>query len=449
MAMKRIILTLVISLSLLTATAQMRTAYFMEGSYFRTDLNPALVPGRGYVAIPVLSGLGVGVNNNFLSVNNFVYNRDGETVLALDSRVDSEEFLGRLPKKGHLSLNSDINLLAAGFSAKKMFWNFGVKARVNFDVVTSKDLFAALKSLGNNSYDLSTVGFDGTAYSEIYIGACRPIFDWLRVGARVKGLVGVINVGGQLSEGNFSITRSQIVGSLRGDLHMSGLMVRSDYKTGEIEEVSDILEEEFSTAGLKSGGFGVDLGAEARFLNDKLRVSLSITDLGFISWSKSAAARAEFGYGFTYKGVNLTTGEVDMQSDDNISMVAPSGYTKSLNTTLNIGAEYTILNNWISFGLLSHTEFRQLYTLSELIASVNFRVGKSFSATLSHTFCGRNRAGIFGAAINVHTAGLNLFLGADYIDTNYASTGEMVVPKFQKSLNYYFGLGFNLGKTKF
>ena len=54
MAMKRIILTLVISLSLLTATAQMRTAYFMEGSYFRTDLNPALVPGRGYVAIPVL-----------------------------------------------------------------------------------------------------------------------------------------------------------------------------------------------------------------------------------------------------------------------------------------------------------------------------------------------------------------------------------------------------------
>ena len=143
MAMKRIILTLVISLSLLTATAQMRTAYFMEGSYFRTDLNPALVPGRGYVAIPVLSGLGVGVNNN-------VYNRDGETVLALDSRVDSEEFLGRLPKKGHLSLNSDINLLAAGFSTKKMFWNFGVKARVNFDVVTSKDLFAALKSLGNN-----------------------------------------------------------------------------------------------------------------------------------------------------------------------------------------------------------------------------------------------------------------------------------------------------------
>ena len=209
------------------------------------------------------------------------------------------------------------------------------------------------------------------------------------------------------------------------------------------------MEEEFSTAGLKSGGFGVDLGAEARFLNDKLRVSLSITDLGFISWSKSAAARAEFGYGFTYKGVNLTTKEVDMQSEDNISMVAPSGYTKSLNTTLNIGAEYTILNNWISFGLLSHTEFRQLYTLSELIASVNFRVGKNFSATLSHTFCGRNRAGIFGAAINVHTAGLNLFLGADYIDTNYASAGEMVVPKFQKSLNYYFGLGFNLGKTKF
>ena len=32
-----------------TTSAQMRTAYFMEGSYFRTDMNAALAPTRGYI----------------------------------------------------------------------------------------------------------------------------------------------------------------------------------------------------------------------------------------------------------------------------------------------------------------------------------------------------------------------------------------------------------------
>ena len=449
--MKRIILTIVISFTLLSASAQMRSAYFMEGSYFRTDMNPALIPTRGYFTLPALGGIGVGMHNNQLSVDNLFYNRDGETVLALDSRVDAEEFLDKLPNKGHQSINTDVNILAVGFSAKKIFWNFGIKARISADIVTNKDMFAALKNLGNNNYDLSSVGMDATAYGEIYLGARRPVTDWLSVGARVKGIVGIFNANAQLTKGSFAITRSQITGSLSGELRMAGAVVNPDIDVDKLENLSDLITTDISSNGFKSGGFGVDLGAEARFLDDHLRVSLAVTDLGFISWSAKNSQNTTAGYDFEYRGVNINTGEVNFNGKADIQGVAANtkGYTKRLNTTLNIGAEYNILDNWIAFGLLSHTEFRQLYTLSELTASVNFRIGKCFTTTFSHTLCGRNRVGIFGAAINVHTAGLNLFLGADYIDTNYVAGPEgVLLPKYQKSFNYYFGLGFGLGKNK-
>ena len=84
--MKRIVLFIVALVAMIgadSASAQSRTSYFMEGSYFRTDLNPALAPTRGYIALPGISGVGLDVPNNFLSVDNFIYQKDGQMVTAL------------------------------------------------------------------------------------------------------------------------------------------------------------------------------------------------------------------------------------------------------------------------------------------------------------------------------------------------------------------------------
>lgn len=44
----------VVAMTALTASAQeaLRSAYFLPGYNFRHELNPALAPERGYVAIP-------------------------------------------------------------------------------------------------------------------------------------------------------------------------------------------------------------------------------------------------------------------------------------------------------------------------------------------------------------------------------------------------------------
>ena len=446
--MRRAILTIATALFALTSFAQLRTSYFMEGTYFRTDMNPALTPAKGYFSLPVIGGMGMSVNNNFLSVDNFVYKVGSETVTALDTRVPTADFVKKLPNTGFVNFNNQISLLSVGFNARKMFWNFGVNVKMSADISMDKTLFYALKSIGNGTYNLSRVGVDGNAYAELYLGACIPVKDWLRIGVKAKGIVGIMNINGQLSDSYFSVTRTDVTANLRGTLRASGIVVNSDYVVGEEVDLEQMMVEPLEN-GINSGGAAIDFGAEARLLNDRLRVSLGVTDLGFVCWSAKSAAAAAVEYNINYRGYNFDTQELDMTSDGRVVTATAEGYTRRLNTTLNIGAEYNILNDHIAFGLLSHTEFRQLYVSSELTSSVNFRLAKLFTATFSHTFCGRNRPGIFGFALNLHPPGVNLFVGLDYIDTSYVLAGDFVVPKYQKSFNIYTGLGINLGKNRF
>ena len=441
--MRRAILTIAAVLFALTSFAQLRSAYFMEGTYFRTDMNPALTPTRAYFSLPVMGGFGMSINNNFLSVDNFVYKIGTETVTAFDNRVPTADFVDKLPKTGFVNFNTQLSLFSVGFKAKKIFWNFGANVKMNADVSMDKTLLYALKSIGNGTYNLSRVGVDGNAYAELYLGACIPVKDWLRIGVKAKGIVGIMNINGQLSDSYFSVTRTDVTANLRGTLRASGIVVNPDYVVGEEVDLEQMMVEPLEN-GINSGGAAIDFGAEARLLNDRLRVSLGVTDLGFVCWSAKSAAAAAVEYNINYRGYNFDTQELDMTSDGRVVTATAEGYTRRLNTTLNIGAEYNILNDHIAFGLLSHTEFRQLYTSSELTASVNFRVANCFTATVSQTLLTRNRPGVFGLALNIHPKGFNFLFGVDYIDTNYVLAEDFVVPKYLKSLNCYFGMGFNL-----
>ena len=75
--MKKIFSVLVAVVGMLmvveSAEAQLRTSYFMNGSTQRYDMNPALSPKRGYIAIPVVGSLNTSLETNFLSADNFFY----------------------------------------------------------------------------------------------------------------------------------------------------------------------------------------------------------------------------------------------------------------------------------------------------------------------------------------------------------------------------------------
>lgn len=417
-----------------TTSAQMRTAYFMEGSYFRTDMNAALVPYRGYIKMPGIGGLGINLSNNYLSVNNFFHKHNGGVYTFMDNSISSGEFLKKLGNKGKISLNVNNSLIGFAAHAKKFFWSFDLNLRSNTEVTLSKDMFSALKNLSNGYYDLGDTHLYHSTYLEAAVGFALPIKDFITFGFRVKGLVGIADFSGSMDkmyiDANRSIINAQYSYKAQSNLPL---------KSGSI----------LSADNFKNGGIAFDLGFEFRFLDDHLKVSVAANDIGFIRWQGNNMFNAKGKGYFSYEGYDLEADKAKINNGTEGTTGSSAGaYTTRLSCSLNGGIEYNILNNHIAFGLLSHTQFCQNFTRTELTASVNFRVCPWFTTSVSHTFLNGNKFGVLGWALNFHPVGFNFFLGADFIDTRYAVINGAAVPKMMSSANFYFGLGFNLGKSK-
>ena len=451
--LKYIIVFITFAVGVATASAQMRTAYFMEGSYFRTDMNAALAPTRGYIKIPAIGGLGVDFGNNYFSVNNLFYKKDGGIYTFMHNGVSADEFLGKLGNKGKLSVNHNTSILGFGAHTKKLFWSFGLNLRSNTEITLSKDMFAALKNLSNGYYDLGDTHISNREYIEAALGFAIPIKDFMTFGFRAKGLVGIADLSMKMDKMYLDINENNVRAELMGGIRGNCPMFTPNYVVGSEFSVDGIMQQDIMQAlkNIKSWGLGLDFGFEFRFLDDHLKVSVGVNDLGFIKWYGNTTINAEGNAHFTYEGFNLTTNEAKMDGGFSAVMAQPEGsYTTRLSCSLNGGVEYNILNNWIAFGVLSHTEFCQNFTRTELTASVNFRIMRWLSTSFSHTFLNGNQPGVLGWALNIHPTGFNLFLGADFIDTRFAVYNQKIpVPKMMTSANVYVGVGFNLGKAKY
>ena len=453
--MKRVLILLVALIAFVgidSAVAQSRNSYFMEGSYFRNDMNPALAPTRGYVAFPVMSGTGINMSQNFLSVDNFFYQRDGQVVTAFHESVSADEFLSKLPAQGKLAMDAKLNVLGVGFYVKRMFWTFGVNTNISADMAMSTDAFKALKTLGNGTYDLGDTAIEANAYMDAYLGTSFRVHKNVSVGVKAKILMGIATAEAQFSELKANVASDVVNGVVNGTFRANGMFIDN--------RADDIVSEDYNYVlnNLNNFGAAIDLGVEVRLLDDHLKISAAITDLGFIKWNTGTTnISGKLNGDFSFNGINLETQEVDGNGNFEARMdeVPQSGdYVSRLNYSVNAGVEYNILRNHIAFGVLSHTKFCGTTTYSELTASVNFRPTNWLSATFSHTFLNHNRPGVFGFALNIHPSVLNIYAGVDFVDTQFVNgpTVEGVqvpLPRYMKSMNAYMGVGFNFGRPKF
>ena len=462
--MKKIVILLVAALTLVGvggASAQSRNSYFMEGSYFRNDLNPALAPTRGYLALPGMSGVGLNLSTNFLSIDNFLYQRDGETVTALHGKVSADEFLGKLPSVGQLALDTKINVLGVGFWAKKMYWTFGLNANVSADMALSTDLFKVLKTLGNGTFNLGNTALEANAYLDAYLGTSFRVHRNVSLGLKAKFLVGVATLDAKFDNLSATVASDAVAANMLGTLRANGILLDNSaveegqqIPFGELFNFSDV---NYLLNNAKNFGFAFDVGTEVRLFNDHLKISAALTDFGFIKWTTNQYVEGSVKGDFGFEGLNFesseveTLGKFEMVATD---IGAAKEYNTQLNFSVNAGLEYNFLRNHFALGLLSHTKFCNTMTYTELTASFNIRPTNWITATVSHTFLNGNRPGVFGAALNIHPAGLNIFVGMDYIDPNLVvgpkvGNTNLLLPRYQKSLNLYAGVGFNFGRPEF
>lgn len=163
--MKKIRILLAALLATVGAAAQNPSSYFMEGSTFRSQLNPAFAPQRGYVNFPVLGGIQVGMSGN-ISLDKIFYPRDGKLVTLLDSSVSAAEALSGLKDKNLLGADTRINVIGFGAYTKnrKNFWSFDLNVRVNAEANIPYSLFDFIKN--GQEGRISDIGVISDSYLE-------------------------------------------------------------------------------------------------------------------------------------------------------------------------------------------------------------------------------------------------------------------------------------------
>lgn len=411
----------------------LRNSYFMEGASARMNLNPALVPSRGYINFPVIGAFGLEVNSSSLGAQDVVEvieNGDGEFYA-------NDVFLQKLDPENTLAMKINTDLLSFGWHKDKSFISFGVGAKVNIDAQIPKSMFQYLYDMenemftGNRKYDINNEKLNLEAYTEVAFGYARQINDRLTIGGKAKMLLGIANINLNVNRlgidayipdnyQSVSNAYSDITTDVELGLSGKGIELELD-KNGYIEDVN------FDKYGIGGYGAAFDFGLSFD-LTEHLTLSASVVDLGFISWSESASK--VYTSNDHIRNDDITNTDIfDFERFGLKEGVSEQRKTK-LYPTMVLGGEYSFLNDKIGLGVLSTTRFGEIEKYSELTAMATFRPTTLLNLAVSYSL-------LQGS----DTFGLALKLGPLMVGTDY-----MFLSENTKQVNAYFGLSIPLAR---
>ena len=461
--MKKIKSVIVVAVLGITSTAtgqNLNTGYFNEGYIYRHELNPVYDNEQNYVAMPALGNMNLGINSN-LKLSSLLYNVDGRTALFLNPKVDANEFLDKIHDKNRISENLKLQILGAGFKSWGGYNTVELNVRQNLYLNLPGDLFRLTKNgLENKTYDLSNFDAHADAYGEIAFGHSRQINEKLRLGAKVKFLLGIANFNAKVEKAELALNEDSYVGTTSAKLQTSISSMRYETETtmrgpeGAEKPHTYVSGIDDVSAGIAGVGVAFDLGGEYK-INDNLKVSAALLDLGFIGWSNcyEASTNGErqvntgsylFALGddepnsFDNEMDRLTEGLselYELQDNGNIG-----GTAKALSATMNLGVEYTPdFYDKLTFGFINNTRFAGKYTWTDFRLSANVAPVKCFSASAS--LSAGTYGWSFGWLLNAHTTGFNIFLGMDHMLGKMAKQGIPLSGRAQVSLGINFPFG--------
>jgi hypothetical protein len=198
-------------------------------------------------------------------------------------------------------------------------------------------------------------------------------------------------------------------------------------------------------------GFAVDFGASYRVTN-KLTVSASVIDLGFINWNSNVSNYQSDPNktSFTFSGfdaVKFFNGSsikpyLDTLSDSLKHTFYPNktnnSYKTSLSTKVFAGANYTLVKG-LDAGILLYGRFLDGQLYSGLALSLNEELGKILNVSAS--FSQINKTSNFGLGLSLNLLPIQIYLASDNI---FAFTKVDDV----RSTNVHFGLNVAIGRVK-
>lgn len=465
MNFKKLAAFVLVALMTVGASAQtLRTGYFLDGNLFSYRLNPALQPARGYFSIPVLGGINLNTTGN-VGMSNFLYDsplNNDKLVTFMHSSVSADEFLGNLEDKNNFRMNLDVTLFSVGFYAFGGFNTIDLTMRSQTGMNLPYDLFRFMKVMGADKYSFGDIEMQSKNYADLSIGHSHDINENLTIGARAKFLFGLGYANAVFNKMDIAMSGDKwvIAADAQADIALGGAFTHSKEKSAPGRAVVDGYDD--IKAGLQGFGMGVDLGATYDFsgvLVDGLVVSASLTDLGYISWNKTARAAInpenpyEFS-GFTEMSIHSNgTATLDDQWEttqdelEDFFTLEDKGEGKvktGLGAKMNIAAEYKMpFYKKLSAGVLYTHCFDDLFSYDQTTVMLSVSPLKVFDLAVSSSFSDFGTG--FGAMANLHCPGFSFFLGTDCF---LSKVGKQYIPLENMNASVSFGVNIGFGRHK-
>lgn len=444
-----------------------QTLYYMNRVPQSTMMNPAMQPTCNiFVGLPVVSSVQLGVGNNRLSLTDVIMKHPTNdsliTFLHPDAEFNTTDFLAKLDDNNFFYEDLRTDLLSFGFRTGTWYFSFNLSERFSVAINYPKNLLKfALE--GNSSFinqnaNFNYLGVNSTFYREYGLGISKKIGTNLSVGGRVKVLFGHANVSSTFDDNRLSMYSSRDSIYLNADaiVNTSSPMEPTYDENGDFDgfqaptyiensETDSLIDLAMAHNNM---GFGIDLGVYYQPF-DKLSLSLSIIDLGYIKWDADDVTTLALKGSYSFKGVDVSNeiGESETDTDpfeevldslENSFTVknTSDSYKTTLGTKVYIGASYMVSKkfdlSFLSRSYFYNNELNQAFTFS-----ANARPINGLSASLSYSIMNGSYNNI-GFGLVLGGAPFQLYVISD--NASAALWGHKTT-----SFNLRFGLNFALG----
>jgi hypothetical protein len=441
-----------------------RTSYFVENSTHKHLLNPALVPERGYLSIPVVGNLYVGTESNMQFTDLIYPILPGEDLprTFLHKTVDKTNFLALLEPNNYLRTDVRTSLLSLGYySGYTSFITFDVALRTNVSVNLPYDLFAFLKkgmsSSSGNTYHLNNLNVGASVLGEVALGYSVNLTDALRIGAKAKALIGLARVNAKLTQMDINMTSDEWSVTSQGELDAYGVgLTLVKKQDGVIKDIKFDQKSATDKFGIGGMGMAFDFGVNWSPVKN-LDLSMAIVDFGGVKWKRENTHSAEASGTCTFSGIQgintdslselAVEDQIDGLKDDLLEMTkfkektATDNLFQRLNPTINAGMEYALFSNRISLGLLYSTRLMEEEQYTEYTGSFNIKPVTWFNLSASYSVLNGNKE-TFGMALGFIPGLVNIFLCCDYVPTKF---NPQYIPLNTLTTNFQLGMSIPLG----
>ncbi len=438
-------------------------------------LNPAYKPsGKFYIGFPGMTDVNINVTNNFLNFSDVFLKglQPNDSVLSfLYSDFDVDSFIDKLGRYNSVEPRASVQLFGIGFSAGKDFYGYiDITEKIDGSLVFPKELFE-MAFRGNDAFvgsavDLSSFDMEMKYYRDVSLGFSKNITPKLRIGVQGKMLFGIASMSMDTKTLKV-LANSNDLHSVETDvtLNVSGpvrFIADEENHVDDLESFDDRFDDAGEVmrelSGTKNMGLGINLGAEYQ-VTDKIAVSASVTDLGYINWksdltgvySKGTIEFSNYNIEDVYNG-DITFEEFAEALADTLSnALMVCNDCRPFKTTLPVGVtlagKYDISDKF-SVGLVSYSRIREKQLKEALTISGNLNLGNMFSTSLSYTACNYSYNNI-GAGLALRLGFFQFYVIADRIPLKWSevekTSGSFRLPDNWNTFNARFGINLTFG----